>query len=71
MAETVPSDRIGKPYFSLAMKKVPNGSITDSASATVLSELEDQDVLSEKVNAEPITIEVESLDLNHHTAELY
>jgi mannose/fructose/N-acetylgalactosamine-specific phosphotransferase system component IIC len=71
MVNTVPSDRVGKPYFSLAMKKVPNGSIPDSASAVVLEELEDVGVLSEKVSAAPITIHVQSLNLNQNTVGLY
>ena len=45
MVNTVPSDRVGKPYFSLAMKKVPNGSIPDSASAVVLEELVAEDAV--------------------------
>ena len=60
MADTTTSDIQGKPYFSLAMKKIVNGgaqagSASDSVSEAV-SSLTDTSILSAHIGSSPITI---------------
>lgn len=47
------------------MKKVPNGSVVDDASQSVLATLTDTSILSSKVSANPITIQVQNLEVNY------
>lgn len=71
MATTVDSQQIGKPYFSLAIKKIPNGNLVNEESENFIQTFEDKNILSSKVNASPITIKVEHLEVNVTVAELY
>ena len=56
MADIVNSNQFGNPYFSLTMKKVPNGNLVTDAVQTIVETLEDRSILSKRINEEPITI---------------
>lgn len=71
MADIVDSNQFGNPYFSLTMRKIPNGSLVDDASLSVIETLEDRSILSRKVNEDPITIQVENLTVNLTLPEVY
>lgn len=57
MADTASSTKQGKPYFSLAMKKIVGGGAQNVESVSeAVSSLTDTSILSSHLNASPITI---------------
>ena len=61
------SGEFGKPYFSLAMRKVPGAIAIEPTTAA----LADSSILRGEVAVDPISIEVEKEEINVTTVDVY
>lgn len=51
-----------KPYFSLAVKKIPDKAV--ATSADLLSKIDDKTILSETISANPLTVKVDNVKVD-------